>query len=65
MDTDQFEPGANHALGGEILTSGPEDVYIELQERDPDSAWAKELERRFDFISDIWNDKQWVLQPPF
>ncbi|CAF9929194.1 hypothetical protein IMSHALPRED_007847 [Imshaugia aleurites] len=54
-----FEPGANHALVNEILSDSLHTVSLDLEEADPNSAFAKKLQQHgADFISEIQDDRR-------
>ena len=63
--TPGFEPGADHFYTGEHLSDNLNDFRNKWLDEHGYSDFSDDLEHRADFISQIWNYKQWSLQPPF
>lgn len=62
---EQFEPGANHPVPGELLYDALQKKAIQLRRADPHSGFANELFHRDDFLLGLFTDKQWDLLPPW
>ncbi len=63
--TEDFEPGANQAEIGAILTGELENTYLDIFEtQGKDSPLGLELQHRFEFMSEIWNYHQWHYEMP-
>lgn len=64
--SDDFEPGANYHVTGEILGTALENEYLDLFRREgPNSPLGLDLRHRDRFISNIWNRHQWINEYPF
>ena len=65
INIEGFEPGANHPLTGSLLYEALLKKCAELWKRDPRSALAQELMERAHFLSNLFNNQQFLRRPPW